>query len=164
MGLKKINQLALSILFLAFVIATGIHFRNKKIETKSPEAISICNQEIKRVLTGIKQKSKDLSRLAKSCNASFPGPDCRELKIEAQGLIQILDGKDLGLRWQYFSCSPLLFSKLRQLRNNAESLVFLTILKKPTNDLLIQSKSILEPGMFIDQNMEDSQYRCCSKP
>ena len=164
MGFKRWAQLALSMLIVIFIIITGLQFRKKPIATKSPEAISICNEEIKRVLSGIKQKSNNLSRLAISCSESFPGPDCKELKSESHELINLLDGKDLGLRWQYFSCSPLLFSKLRQLKKNAGNLIFLTILKKNTSGLIAESKSILEPGMFIDQNMEDSQYRCCTRP
>jgi hypothetical protein len=149
-----------AIIFLMFLVGQELKAK-KAIPKKTNEAIALCSSELTRVLTDLKSKGDDLSALAKLCYSHFPSKECKDLNSKSNALAQMLDGKDLGLRWQYFSCSPLLYSKLRQLKSRADNLAFLTTLKKTTEDLIVESKLALEPGMFIENNMIDSQKRCC---
>jgi hypothetical protein len=158
----RIIQYLVGVAFICALIFAGETFRERKnARKKSPQSVTVCKEELKRVLNDIKTKEKNLSDLAETCYQDSSKKSCEQLNQNSKELISFLDGNDLGQRWQWFSCSPLLFSKLRLLRNQADQLGFLTHLKRPTKDLLIQGKSILEPGMFFNSALSDTEKRCC---
>ena len=162
MNLKIVINYACGAALIFSFALIGEDYRNRKNTIKkSNEAVAICKEELTRVLTGIKTNGKNISDLTRKCHDNYSGNDCAELSKSAKDLMSILDGDDLGKRWNWFSCSPLLFSKMRQLRNKADQIEFLTKLKRPTQDMLNEGKSILEPGMFIENMMTDTQKRCC---
>ena len=121
-----------------------------------------CNDALTTTLNEFVSKSKEVSRLSKNCYKENDG-SCKDLKRVSLELMSEVDSEDLGLRWDHFSCSPLLFSKLRYMGNKAEKISILASLAKKTEELDREANHILEPNTFIESELENIKVDCCQK-
>jgi hypothetical protein len=152
------------IILTSGIVLTRNHHSKPIARMKSPESVVVCKNSLKQTLDGIKAREDQISSLAKNCYNNYNSEECKELSVRAKSLESFLDGgegNDLGLRWNFFSCSPILFSKLRAIRKSSDNLLFLTTLRGPSKDILKESQTIIEPELYFEKYLIDSEERCC---
>lgn len=168
----KNKIIALFILIFALVSLDLFLFKGKKNHyvapvvtkkniDKSAPAYTACVDSLTTTFNKIKTDSTVVSELALDCKNQKG--ECKELGDKARNLVSYLGNEDMNLRWQDFSCSPLLFVKIKQLSKSAEALEFLSRLKHKGKDLENQSRALIEPLRFYDSDHAKIEESCCPR-
>jgi hypothetical protein len=133
-----------------------------KTADKTTPQYKACVDSLNQTFVKIKTDVLEVATLAPACK-SIKG-ECKELGLKSKKIIDTVSGSDMNLRWQYFSCSPIMFVKLKQIAKAADGLMFLSILKHKTTDLDKQAQAIQEPLRFMDSDKDKITEACCPRP
>ena len=165
------NRITTLIVFFLSIIGLELFLRAHKTVTpvkaivvvdKTSVSYNLCSLALSSMFSKIKTEVTEVSELAPKCK-KITG-ECKELGTKSKKLIEDLTGSDMNLRWQDFSCSPIMFVKLKQMAKAADGLTFLSILKHKTTDLDRQAREILEPLRFMESDREKITEDCCPRP
>lgn len=150
---------------LCFIlIQTSLSACSSKLEVKekaSPEYFSFCSQILEKELTSlfitkpktIAENSALCIRDKKLCLNSF---------LSAHELQGDLRDPAFLKKWNNFSCSPLVYSKLLLLDKKAEAVKAFSQLHGSKEGLNAEIKFILEPSSFLTRNLNLIKTDCCS--
>jgi hypothetical protein len=134
----------------------------KVVVDKNTPQYKACADSLNQTFSKIKSDVVEVAKLGPACKA-VKG-ECKELGLKSKTLIESVTGSDMNLRWQDFSCSPIMFVKLKQIAKSADGLLFLSILRHKTTDLDKQALEIQEPLRFMESDKIKITEACCPRP